>query len=71
MEQTSTRRKKSVSLTSDEKKAFSKYVESFDTKMDCIERLKISRPTLDRLLFKGSGKPETIQLIREELSAIA
>lgn len=67
MELPTQRKRKSEKLTAEEKKQFNKYVDSFDTKLDCAEALHISRVTLDRLQSKGSGRPETIAIIREAL----
>ena len=67
MNNTIRRKKRSEKLTTDERRQFKKYVDSFDTKYDCVLELNISRPTLDNVIAKGSGKPETIQLIREAI----
>lgn len=71
MEIATPRKRKSEKLSSEERKQFNKYVESFDVKTDCAEALNISRVTLDRMMFKGSGRPETIAIIREALKATA
>lgn len=68
METTKERIRKSERLLPDERKKFKQYVDSFETKIDCAESLGLSRVTLDRLIFKGSGKPETIEIVREALN---
>lgn len=68
MEQTTIRRRKSEALTVPEYEQFKKYVNSFSTKLDCMAALDVTMPTLDRILFKGSGRPDTIKKIREALS---
>lgn len=67
MNNTIRRRKRSERLTPEEWRRFRKYVLSFETKYDCVLKLKISRPTLDNVIAKGSGKPDTIQLIRKAI----
>jgi hypothetical protein len=62
------RKKRSEKMTAEERKAFLKYIKSFETKYDAKEALSVSRPTLDNLIFKGSGKPDTIQKIRKMIS---
>lgn len=68
METTIIRRRKSEALTPKEQEAFKKYVDSFPTKLDCMDALSVSLPTLDRILFKGSGRPDTVKKIREALT---
>lgn len=63
-----TRRRKSEKLSPEEKRAFTHYVKKFDTKLDAIEAIGISRPTLDAILVKGSGHPDSILKIRNALS---
>lgn len=63
------RKRRSESLTRDEVKVFSKYISTFPTKIDAAFALGVSRITLDSLILKGSGKPETIATVREKLSA--
>jgi hypothetical protein len=62
------RRRKSEALTSDEKKAFLKYISSHQTNVDAAESIGISRQVLERVQLTGSGSPETIQAIREKLA---
>lgn len=62
------RKRRSESMTKEEQKAFQKWVQSFPTKIDAAASLGVSRPTLDGILFRGSGKPETIHAIREKLA---
>ena len=61
------RKRRSESMSKDEHKAFIKYVATFPTKLDAAFVLGFSRITLDSVLIKGSGKPETIHTIREKL----
>lgn len=68
MEITSDRKRRSEKLTQEERRSFRKYVESFDTKQDCAIALGITRPTLDNIIHKGSGRPDTVQIIRDRIS---
>lgn len=63
-----TRKRKSESMTKDEVRAFNKWISSFPTKIDAAFALGVSRTTLDSLIFRGSGRPETIAAIREKIS---
>lgn len=64
-----TRVRRSEKLTAEEKKAYSRKVASFETKIDAADFFGFSKVTLDAVLLKGSGKPYTINLIREKLVA--
>lgn len=55
-------------MTSDEKRALKKYVTSFPTVIDAAFCIGIHRNTLDIVLIKGSGSPETIHKIREKIT---
>ena len=68
METTISRKRKSESLTPEEWKAFKKYVDSFPTKTDCMEALNVTMPTLDRIILKGTGRPDSIKKIREAIN---
>jgi len=70
MENSTVRKRKSEALTPEEHKKFKEYAESFMTKRDCMEALKISLPTMDRITFKGTGRPDTIERIREAIKAL-
>ena len=70
MKTTKERKRKSEKLLPDERKRFNRYVDSFETKIDCAEALNISRVTLDHIIFKGKGKPETVGIIRKALEGI-
>lgn len=63
--------RRSEKLNPEEKKVFSKKVASFDTKRDAAEYFGFSTVTLDAVLLKGSGKPGTIELIRQKISTAA
>lgn len=63
--------KRSEKLQPSEQKAFEKKVSSFDTKIDAAEYFGFSTVTLDAVLLKGSGKPRTIDTIRQKLSSAA
>lgn len=63
------RKRRSEKMTKDEHKAFLKFIGSFETKTDASDIIGISRPTLDAIIYKASGKPETISKIRKVLSA--
>lgn len=60
--------KRSEEMSKEEYREFLRYVYSFPTKIDAAYALEISRPTLDGLIFRGSGKAETIERIREILN---
>jgi sugar diacid utilization regulator len=62
------RKRKSEKLSSDEAKALKKYVATFHTIIDAAFAIGIHRNTLDMVLIKGSGSPETIHKIRERLT---
>lgn len=67
----STRKRKSEKLTTEEKRALKKYVASFPTVIDAAYSIGIHRNTLDIVLIKGSGSPETVGAIRSALERIA
>lgn len=69
MENLTQRKRRSEKLTKEEQKAFLKYVESFPTKVDACGALGISRVTLDAVIFRGSGHPKTVKIIREKAVA--
>lgn len=64
-------KRKSEKMSREEHRAFLKYVQSFPTKVDAAFAIGVSRPTLDGLIFKGSGRPDTIGLIRGKLKEVA
>lgn len=59
-----TRPRKSERLTVAEHEAFKKWVKSFHTKHDASLAFPFSKITLDAVLLKGSGKPDTCAAIR-------
>jgi hypothetical protein len=61
------RKRRSESLTKEEVKAFNKYLSTFPTKTDAAITIGISRPTLNLVIIRGSGHPETIEAIRRKL----
>jgi hypothetical protein len=61
------RKRKSESLTTSEHRGLRKYVASFPTVIDAAAAIGIHRNTLDIVLIKGKGSPETVGLIREKL----
>jgi hypothetical protein len=65
MEQIKPRIRRSEIMTKEEHRAFEKWVKSFPTQLDAADVLGYSRVTLMNVVIKGSGKPETIQRIRE------
>ena len=69
MSATKERAKRSEKMSKQERSMFSKRVFSFDTKIDAAEYFGFSTVTLDAVLLKGSGRPNTIKMIREKLSA--
>jgi predicted DNA-binding protein (UPF0251 family) len=58
------RKRKSEKLSTEEFKALKKYVASFNTVADAADTIGIHRNTLDMVLIKGKGSPETVGLIR-------
>lgn len=67
----SVRVKRSEKMPFELREAFTKKVGSFDTLTDACEFFGFSRVTLNNLLSKGSGKPSTIELIKEKLKTEA
>jgi hypothetical protein len=65
--QMESRKRRSEQMTKEEHRAFIKWVHSFPTKIDVAYVLGVSRITIDSVLLKGSGKPETIHKIREKI----
>jgi hypothetical protein len=65
------RKRKSEKLTPAEVKALTKYVGSFLTVIDAADAIGIHRNTLDIVMIKGKGSPETIALIRNKISEAA
>lgn len=63
--------KRSEKLLPDEKKAFDRKVDSFDTKRDAAEYFGFSTVTLDNILLRGSCKPNTKKLILQKLGLAA
>jgi predicted DNA-binding protein (UPF0251 family) len=63
------RKRKTEKLTPEEFKALKKYVLSFHTVVDAAFAIGIHRNTLDMVVIKGSGSPETIDKIRQKLQA--
>lgn len=68
METATKRRRKSESLTPEEHRKFKSYVKSFRFKIDCMEALDMTMPTLDRMILGGVGRPDTVQKIREAIN---
>lgn len=64
MKTSTVRKRKSEAFTPEEYKMFKQYVKSFSTKLDCMAALQITMPTLDRIMLKGTGRPDTIEKIR-------
>lgn len=64
------RKRRSESLSKDEHKAFVKLFYSFPTKVDAeVYFSPLSRQVLDLVAIKGSGRYDTIAIIREKLQA--
>lgn len=61
------RKRRSVPLTKDERKALLKYIHSFPTKIDAALAIGISRPTLDLVIIRGTGNSDTVGLIRKKI----
>jgi hypothetical protein len=62
------RKRRSESLTPEEFRAFKKYLNTFPTKLDAALTIGISRPTLNLVIIRGSGHPDTIKAIRGKLN---
>lgn len=60
------RKRKSVRLEPELKKAFRKYVNSFDTILDCAEDLEVHFNTVPNILKKGTCSPEVKNRIVEK-----
>jgi sugar diacid utilization regulator len=65
------RKRKSEKLTTEERRALKKYVASFPTVIDAADSIGIHRNTLDIVMIKGGGSPETVSAIRSALERIA
>lgn len=63
------RNRRSEKLSKEELRKFKKFVDQSGTKEDARLILKLSRPTLNAVLSKGSGKTETINKIRSVIAA--
>jgi hypothetical protein len=63
------RKRRSESLSKDERRAFVKLFYSFPTKIDAEEYFDIKRQVLDLVAIKGKGSPETIGKIKIKLTA--
>ncbi len=63
--------KRSVRLASTDFTAFKKWVRGCDTKTEAADKLGVSRMTLDNIILKGTGHPETINKIVELLESVA
>lgn len=61
------RKRKSERLSNDELRLLKKYVASFPTVIDAALAIGIHRNTLDIILIKGSGSPESVGKIKEKL----
>ena len=57
----------SVKLTAQEIKELKAFCEKNEPMQVAADKIKISRPTLLRVLLVGSGKQETIRLVRKQL----
>lgn len=68
METTKNRIRRSEALTPEEHERFKEYVGSFPTKVDAMEALETTWPTLDRIILKGSGRPASIEKIRKAIN---
>lgn len=65
----SIRKPRSESLTRAEWKSLKGYRKGFETEVACAISIGIDRTVLNAVLLKGSGSPETIQKIREKITA--
>lgn len=65
------RKRRSVRLEPDLKKAFRRYVKSFDTILDCAEDLEVHFNTVPNILRKGTCSPEVKARIIEKTQTAA
>jgi hypothetical protein len=63
--------RKSERMSKIEIAKFRKWVSTKVTRLDAMDELNITRPTLDRVLALGQGSPDTINKIREALNQTA
>ncbi len=66
--QTIKRQKRSEKLTKEERAGLKKWVNAQDTKVDACDQLAFTLPTLDRIMLKGSGNPDSIAKIRAKIN---
>ncbi len=65
------RKRKSEALSKEEHKVFTKYFNSFPTKIDAQFAIGVSRLVLDMVALRGSGSTDTINAIRRKLEEVA
>lgn len=65
----SVRKPRSVELTKQEHRALKAFRKGFETEVACAIAIGIDRTVLNAVILKGSGSPDTIQKIREKISA--
>lgn len=58
------KRRKSVRLSKDERKALKDFRDSYATAVECADAIGISYQVLERVLLVGSGSPDTINKVR-------
>ena len=66
-----TRKRKTVRLTGDEKKALNKKAKKYDTQEDLADAIGMNRGTLLRIMELGRGSEDNIVIIREWIGNIA
>jgi len=66
-----TRKRKTVRLTGDEKKALNKKAKKYDTQEDLADAIGMNRGTLLRIMELGRGSEDNIVIIREWIGDIA
>ena len=59
---------KSLKLDKEQKRLLKEFFASQPTKVDVCEHIGIGRPTLDRLLFAGTGRGDTIEKVLKVIS---
>lgn len=69
MENLIDRKRRSEQMTPEEHRAFKNYVDGFPTKLDAALHIGLSRPTLNLVIIRGSGAPDTIKAIRASMDA--
>ncbi len=66
-----TKIRKSLEMTKEQKAAFKKWFNAQPTKQDAAKALEISRPALDRLLLAGRSRQDVVEKVISKISVNA